>query len=183
MKKQGSYVDLTQGATEDVHKHILSNGYVLVVVWAENVSLFLFRKRRIKLYSRVDSFPEPRTFFVSLFLRVFIISLSNERRARERERERERDSREFSVHRSRGILWFRMRERARARVFFLTRALFLENDIWVTIILSIFSLVLSSTKKNTHIIETSYSHLSSFIHYIITENKMVPRSNQRSCVL
>jgi hypothetical protein len=32
MKKQGSYVDLTQGATEDVHKHILSNGYVLVVV-------------------------------------------------------------------------------------------------------------------------------------------------------
>jgi len=29
MKKQGSYVDLTQGATEDVHKHILSNGYVL----------------------------------------------------------------------------------------------------------------------------------------------------------
>ena len=41
MKKQGSYVDLTQGATEDVHKHILSNGYVLVVVWAENVSLSL----------------------------------------------------------------------------------------------------------------------------------------------
>ena len=50
-----------------------------------------FGKRRIELYSRVDSFPEPRTFFVSLFLRVFIISLSNERRARERERERERE--------------------------------------------------------------------------------------------
>jgi hypothetical protein len=27
MKKHGSYVDLTQGATEDVRKHILSNGY------------------------------------------------------------------------------------------------------------------------------------------------------------
>ena len=61
-----------------------------------------FGKRRIKLYSRVDSFPEPRTFFVSLFLRV-IFSLSPNG-AREREEERERDSREFSVHRSRGIL-------------------------------------------------------------------------------
>ena len=40
------------------------------------------------MYSRVDSFPEPRTFFV---LRVFIISLSNERYARERKRERERE--------------------------------------------------------------------------------------------
>jgi len=55
-----------------------------------------FGKRRIKLYSRVDSFPEPRTFFVSLFLRVFIFSLSNERRARERKREMERERERFT---------------------------------------------------------------------------------------
>ena len=65
---------------------------------------FSFRKRRIKLYSRVDSFPEPRTFFVSLFLRVIFSLSPNGAREREEERERERDSREFSVHRSRGIL-------------------------------------------------------------------------------
>ena len=180
MKKQGSYVDLTQGATEDVHKHILSNGYVLVVVvWAENVSLFLFPEEEDKIVFSCGLFSwAPHFFCVTLFARDLLSF------ARERGRERERDSREFSVHRSRGILWFRMRERARARVFFLTRALFLENDKYESLLFYPSFLSFSRLqKKNTHIIETSYSHLSSFIHYIITENKMVPRSNQRSCVL
>lgn len=50
---------------------------------------FSFGKRRIKLYSRVDSFPEPRTFFVSLFLRVIFSLSPNGAREREEERERE----------------------------------------------------------------------------------------------
>jgi hypothetical protein len=43
------------------------------------------------LYSRVDSFPEPRTFFVSLFLRVIFSLSPNGAREREEERERERE--------------------------------------------------------------------------------------------
>jgi hypothetical protein len=181
MKKQGSYVDLTQGATEDVHKHILSNGYVLVVVvWAENVSLFLFRKRRIKLYSRVDSFPEPRTFFVSLFLRVIFSLSPNGAREREEEREREIHASSRSIARGGFCDFVWEKERARACSFSLGLFSWRMTNMSHYYSIHLFS---RSTKKNTHIIETSYSHLSSFIHYIITENKMVPRSNQRSCVL
>ena len=43
------------------------------------------------MYSRVDSFPEPRTFFVSLFLRVIFSLSPNGAREREEERERERE--------------------------------------------------------------------------------------------
>ena len=75
-----------------------------------------FGKRRIKLYSRVDSFPEPRTFFVSLFLRVFIISLSNERRARKRKRERERFTRVLGPSLEGGCVISYERKSARARV-------------------------------------------------------------------
>ena len=50
-----------------------------------------FGKRRIELYSRVDSFPEPRTFFVSLFLRVIFSLSPNGAREREEERERARE--------------------------------------------------------------------------------------------
>jgi len=39
----------------------------------------------------VDSFPEPRTFFVSLFLRVIFSLSPNGAREREEERERERE--------------------------------------------------------------------------------------------
>lgn len=181
MKKQGSYVDLTQGATEDVHKHILSNGYVLVVVvWAENVSLFLFPEEEDKIVFSCGLFSwAPHFFCVTLFARD-LLSFA-ERRARERGRERERFTRVLGPSLEGDFVISYERKSARARVLSHSGSFLGEWQIWVTIILSIFSLVLSSTKKNTHIIETSYSHLSSFIHYIITENKMVPRSNQRSC--
>jgi hypothetical protein len=48
------------------------------------------------LYSRVDSFPEPRTFFVSLFLRVIFSLSPNGAREREEERERERERERFT---------------------------------------------------------------------------------------
>lgn len=82
------------------------------------ISLSLsFGKRRIKLYSRVWTlFLEPRTFFVSLFLCVFIISLSNERRARKRKRERERFTRVLGPSLDGGCVISYERKSARARV-------------------------------------------------------------------
>ena len=138
-----------------------------------------FGKRRIKLYSRVDSFPEPRTFFV-----VFIISLSRAPfdGARERERERERFTRVLGPSLEGDFVISYERKSARACSFSLGLLSWRMTNMSHYYSIHLFS---RSTKKNTHIIhiiETSYSHLS-FIHYIVTENKMVPRSNQRSCVL
>ena len=66
------------------------------------------------MYSRVDSFPEPRTFFVSLFLRV-IFSLSPNG-AREREEERERFTRVLGPSLEGDFVISYERKSARARV-------------------------------------------------------------------
>ena len=146
------------------------------------ISLSLFWKEEDKIVFSCGLFSwAPHFFCVTLFARD-LLSFA-ERRARERGRERERFTRVLGPSLDGDFVISYERKSARARVLSHSGSYLGEWQIWVTIILSIFSLVLSSTKKNTHIIETSYSHLSSFIHYIITENKMVPRSNQRSCVL
>ena len=77
---------------------------------------FSFREEDKIVFSRVDSFPEPRTFFVSLFLCVFIISLSNERRARKRKRERERFTRVLGPSLEGDFVISYERKSARARV-------------------------------------------------------------------
>ena len=77
---------------------------------------FSFRKRRIKLYPRVDSFPEPRTFFVSLFLRVIFSLSPNGAREREEERERERFTRVLGPSLEGDFVISYERKSARARV-------------------------------------------------------------------
>jgi len=80
------------------------------------ISLSLSEEERIKLYPRVDSFPEPRTFFVSLFLRVIFSLSPNGAREREEERERERFTRVLGPSLEGDFVISYERKSARARV-------------------------------------------------------------------